>query len=465
MSSLKRKIDVMKSPTSLIRFRNAVGVMLALSAIFAVVLSTISLPSDDADAQVADENMMAITERAEAWWNSLNNVQMVNSLRGYEADHDGAINGRQLGDPTRTNTDNTLYYDANGNVVDSTVDGATQGVVHSDVESAQRMFEDLETADQTIVEQIVDGDSGGTNGDIYAVGEHFTDVSQALRGFQSVPQWWAYVDCAEARRSVGEDNEAITAQVYNDPHTDEAETTTEPSAVCEVVGEAGSEVVQVKAYSSLGDAQALVDKVGQALLGLDAPGSPMTADNAQAKAWWNLLSAEERVHALYGDNAQDGDPARDNTDTIPLTRPERAQAMYDGLDTKALVNDRWLWIYNDRGDTEHGRPRRSYPLVELDKLCHDAHHSRCRQRTSCSYLSPERHQFLCALGSRRQSANPRAAGNNPRTRSSHSRHRPSRSGRPCMVEHAEQRPDGLRRLRRPADEDNVPSRRSAGGYN
>ena len=47
MSSLKRKIDVMKSPTSLIRFRNAVGVMLALSAIFAVVLSTISLPSDE----------------------------------------------------------------------------------------------------------------------------------------------------------------------------------------------------------------------------------------------------------------------------------------------------------------------------------------------------------------------------------------------------------------------------------
>ena len=43
---------MMKSPTSLIRFRNAVGVMLALSAVFAVVISTISLTSDEATAQV-----------------------------------------------------------------------------------------------------------------------------------------------------------------------------------------------------------------------------------------------------------------------------------------------------------------------------------------------------------------------------------------------------------------------------
>ena len=64
MSSLKRKIDVMKSPTSLIRFRNAVGVMLALSAIFAVVLSTISLPSDETSAQTTDP----VEERAKAWW-------------------------------------------------------------------------------------------------------------------------------------------------------------------------------------------------------------------------------------------------------------------------------------------------------------------------------------------------------------------------------------------------------------
>ncbi|MXX91909.1 MAG: hypothetical protein F4Y63_00450 [Chloroflexi bacterium] len=43
----------MKSPTSLIRFRNAVGVMLAMSAIFAVVVSTISMPGDRAFGQTA----------------------------------------------------------------------------------------------------------------------------------------------------------------------------------------------------------------------------------------------------------------------------------------------------------------------------------------------------------------------------------------------------------------------------
>ena len=43
---------MMKSPTSLIRFRNAVGVLLAMSAVFAVVISTISMPGDKALGQM-----------------------------------------------------------------------------------------------------------------------------------------------------------------------------------------------------------------------------------------------------------------------------------------------------------------------------------------------------------------------------------------------------------------------------
>ena len=39
---------MMKSPTSLIRFRNAVGVMLALSAVFAVVISAVTFTQDRA---------------------------------------------------------------------------------------------------------------------------------------------------------------------------------------------------------------------------------------------------------------------------------------------------------------------------------------------------------------------------------------------------------------------------------
>ena len=42
---------MMKSPTSLIRFRNAVGVMLALSAIFAVVISAVTFTQDRALAE------------------------------------------------------------------------------------------------------------------------------------------------------------------------------------------------------------------------------------------------------------------------------------------------------------------------------------------------------------------------------------------------------------------------------
>ena len=102
---------MMKSPTSLIRFRNAVGVMLALSAVFAVVISTISLTSDDASAQIVDDNADAISARAEAWWNSLTNEEMVNVLRGNDADHDADTAGRQLGRP-HTNSrwmQTTLY--------------------------------------------------------------------------------------------------------------------------------------------------------------------------------------------------------------------------------------------------------------------------------------------------------------------------------------------------------------------
>ena len=52
---------MMKSPTSLIRFRNAVGVMLAMSAIFAVVISTISMPGDRAFGQTASMTNSAET--------------------------------------------------------------------------------------------------------------------------------------------------------------------------------------------------------------------------------------------------------------------------------------------------------------------------------------------------------------------------------------------------------------------
>ena len=54
---------MMKSPTSLIRFRNAVGVMLALSAIFAVVISAVTFTQDRALGQTdADPITVSIVE-------------------------------------------------------------------------------------------------------------------------------------------------------------------------------------------------------------------------------------------------------------------------------------------------------------------------------------------------------------------------------------------------------------------
>ena len=96
---------MMKSPTSLIRNWNAVGVMLALSAVFAVVITTLNMPGDRATAQVADENAMNTTERAEAWWSVLSPEQRTNAFLGKDYDHDtnaadddpeGESEGRQL---------------------------------------------------------------------------------------------------------------------------------------------------------------------------------------------------------------------------------------------------------------------------------------------------------------------------------------------------------------------------------
>ena len=58
---------MIKSPTSLKSARYAVGVVLALSALFVVVMSTVNTPGNDASAQVADESTDAIEKRAAAW--------------------------------------------------------------------------------------------------------------------------------------------------------------------------------------------------------------------------------------------------------------------------------------------------------------------------------------------------------------------------------------------------------------
>ena len=339
---------MMKSPTSLIRNWNAVGVMLALSAVFAVVITTFSMPGDRASGQAADENAMKTSERAEAWWSVLSAEQRTNAILGKDYDHDtdtsdddpaGESDGRQLppeasgGYPALTATGTA----ASG-------DPPTGGVIGKDN-----------------VDALVDG-AVASPGDIYSVGDHLADVDQALRGFQSVELWWMYLDCTEARIAIGEDDDAID---QTDQDTDTALLQPETSAVCTVnLNEAGDAVdsanpVTKTAYADLAaDTKALVNTVGQAINGLDTAGMPSSADNARAKAWWDKLDAGQMVNALYGDGATDGDPTRTPPEdgSNPFTRPELAQKMYDMLDdaTKTLVNDRWQWIYNMGGMNDMG---------------------------------------------------------------------------------------------------------------
>ena len=361
MSSLKRKIDVMKSPTSLIRFRNAVGVMLALSAIFAVVLSTISLPSDETSAQTTDP----VEERAKAWWALLENEERVNVLLGKEADHDTSTAGvRDLGDPDRTNTDPSVMYDENGNVV--TAPAGTQGEEYSGVEQAQKDFDDQTTPNQDAIKFLVDGDTTNGSGDLgnqdlYAVG------NWDIRGFQSVDVWWFHLTCQEARIALGEDNDPVQSSGYNDPFTTVADPDAEPS-LCD---------------NLLGVDQTKRNAVAMAILGLTEAGSANTGTNANAKAWWGELSAQQRADALYGAGTTIDVPGA-NTDGTAFTAARfwMASQDYDDITTsirqtvevngtatelpldgslhivitnvKSLINDRWEWIYNEGGANDDG---------------------------------------------------------------------------------------------------------------
>lgn len=340
---------MMKSPTSLIRFRNAAGVMLALTAVFAVVLTAISIPSDEARAQVADAPD-AVETRAEAWFNSLTLDQAINALLGKDADAVADVDGnadtqgRQYvddDDPAENDQPIEFIYAAWNAKSDtqSFYDGLPADTA-AETESG--------VANKAGVMTLVDGNTD-TTGDIYAVGDHETDIVQAIRGFQSVELWWAYTSCVEARIAVGEDNDAVEATDQDDDATGFQ---AEESAVCDVtVNTAGDGIEQPttrKAYGDLSNgAKATVDTVGQAILGLGDPPSPARGRDA---AWWNLLTAAEMVLALYGEGSTNGDPTRTPPEdgSSPFTRPELAQKMYADLDddTKALVTDRWQWIYN-----------------------------------------------------------------------------------------------------------------------
>ena len=362
----------MKSPTmaSLMqtKVRHALGVMLAISAIFAVVISTISMPGDRATAQVADADA-EVEKRAEAWWDSLTAQERTNAFWGKGFDNDDTATGTQLPAQTSSSYDSLPATDANGS------------------ESGEFSFVPGSPGfiSQEYVKEVVDGksdDSASFTGDIYAVGEQEVNNGQAIRGFQSVELWWDHLTCTEARIAVGEDNDDLS-----DLDADDATTgfQIEASDVCTATVNSGNNGIVdgskvAKAYSGLGDAKAQVDEVGQAILGLSSAGSASSADNARAKRWWDSLDGTRRVQALYGDGVSPvlTPPDRPTSgDTVTAARLYLATRKYDEitagisypaagddaaktftLDTasatlatgvKELVNDRAILIYGSGG--------------------------------------------------------------------------------------------------------------------
>ena len=101
---------MMKSPTSLIRFRNAVGVMLALSAVFAVVISAVTFTDDRALGQATDVTVSIV--EAELTFAENDNTAEVSLQFDVPADGTAPTSGQAIaltmgaeGDTALANTD------------------------------------------------------------------------------------------------------------------------------------------------------------------------------------------------------------------------------------------------------------------------------------------------------------------------------------------------------------------------
>ena len=403
---------MMKSPTSLIRFRNAVGVMLALSAVFAVVISTISMPGDKATAQVLSETEM----RAMAWWDTLTPDQRINALAGKEydetADEDATRVDTEYAESPDTAADTTTHGEAlvmdyaeqttagYKTTIDELVDGANTALTAIPVDPPHT----------SAATTSVDPTAGAIGtADIYAVGEDNADIAQTIRGFQSVELWWNHLTCAEARIAVGEDRDSLSTA---DADTETAGFQAESTMVCDdtlnAAGDALESVTTVKAYSALSaDTQAQANAVGQAILGLEDNAGDASSTDPRAKAWWDSLTAAERLAALYGSTATAGTAVVtdggtsgtvDGDDSVAAPRDFFAGLEYDQIqrsltfhsdasvtedegdlefpldsasmdladEVKALINDRWRYVYAMGGSNTMGTSELVYWWDSLD---------------------------------------------------------------------------------------------------
>ena len=341
---LKRNPSLKNLTTSSqIKIKTVAPSILALAALFAVVLSTISMPGDRATAQVAD-GASEVAVRAEAWWSALTPEERTNAFNGKEWDQD------------TTTTPNVRDLPSSASLAYSALSAtATNGQIGKDA-----------------VDALVDGNTGSGT-EIYAVGDHTETQVQAIRKFQSVKLWWNHLDCTEARSAVGEDNGALILDTDSQADGNQ----NEPSDVCAFVGAATN--ATVIAYDSLGDtAKSQVNEAGNALLGLTNGGTYSEARNALAERWWDELGPRQRINALYGDvllivpppaNAGNQDISAGrawitthtyeelfaglshtfNINNTPTELPLDADSKALVQEVKALIYDRATLIYGDGG--------------------------------------------------------------------------------------------------------------------
>ena len=296
------------------------GIVLALSAIFAVVISSITLQKDNADAQLIDPDAEAIEARAKAWFNSLTLDEAINALLGTGADA-GSAEGRQYfdgEDPQILNQSIEFIKDAYDTAMDSDQTfydalPAVGGSLDDDQTTTDRVESNIGEANKERVKIYVDGLASPSDDDIYAVGRHLENELNgapgmtAIRGFQSVELWWNFADCRQKVIAVGVSNMEDTSSAY-----------------CNAASYAGLPEEQ----------RARAKMAGMAILGEGTVelNSELPPDNtAAAKRWWNALNGPQMVAALWGNDVTiEGDAqlggAAAVADYIYLTR-----RMYDDI--------------------------------------------------------------------------------------------------------------------------------------
>ena len=191
------------------------------------------------------------------WWNTLNGAQMVAALHG-------------------------------------------EAATEEQVAAAQKMYADLDSATQALVDAAA--------AEIYGDGGH-----------DSAGAWWETLDCRKMRIAAGDGNTADPSSPF----------------CAHYPGSGAAKILGM-------DEIAHVNVVGMGLLGRTDPGIYPNPD-VRAERWWNSLNGPQMVAALYGDSAT---PAQ----------AEAAKMMYADLDygTKGRVDVAAAAIYGAGGHDSVG---------------------------------------------------------------------------------------------------------------